>query len=180
MDHNNNSSYDMMRLQDSFLTLFDSLGSDPAASQLAYQYVAGAWNYISSYEDPSILDLSFRSFNEVLDLIGGYVLEREQMLYFKGSDSGMTYGIEDVIETVKGYTLLTVFLQLDDNGREPEFFLEDDRICIRYYTESGYTGVYDPVEAIYDVMNSMELIRIGSMLKGNFDIEPLFAGLPHY
>ena len=68
---------------------------------------------------------------------------------------------------------------MDDNDREPKFILEKERICIRYYTESGSTAIYDPVEAVYDVLYSMELIRIGSMLKGNFDIEPLYAGLPH-
>ncbi len=180
MDHNNNGSYGMMRLQDSFLSMFDAFGNDPVGSSIAYGYVAGAWNYISSYSDPRVLDLSFGSFSEVLDLIGGYVMERERMISRKGSADEMRYGIEDIIDTVKGYLLLTVFLQLDDNDREPKFILEKERICIRYYTESGSTGIYDPVEAVYDVLYSMELIRIGSMIKCHLDAEPLFAGLPYF
>jgi hypothetical protein len=180
MNYNNNDPYDMTRLQDSFLSLFDSFGGDTEASNIAYQYVAGAWRFISSSGAGDKLDLTFSSFDTVLDLIGGYVLERERLIYRLGTDEAMEYGIEDVIDTIKGYILLTVFCQLEENRRSPEFILEGDRICIKYFTDSGSVGVYDPVEAVCEVMNSMQLIRIGSVLKGNFDTEPLYAGLPFY
>ena len=175
-----NSNDDMTRLKDSFISLFDSFNGEQEASDIAYEYVSGAWKFISSSKDPSKLDLTFASFGAVVDLIGGYVLRRERLIYMYGNDDQMTYGIEDVINTIKGYVLLTVFCQLEENRRSPGFILEGDRICIRYFTDSGSVGVYDPVDAVYEVMNSMELIRIGSMLKGNFDAEPLFAGLPYF
>ena len=177
---NYNSNDDMTRLKDSFISLFDSFNGEQEASYIAYGYVSGAWDFISSASDPSKLDLTFASFGPVIDLIASYVLQRERVVFMYGNDDKMTYGIEDVVNTVKGYILLTVFCQLEENRRSPGFILEGDRICIRYFTDSGSVGVYDPVDAVYEVMNSMELIRIGSMLKGNFDAEPLFAGLPYY
>lgn len=180
MNYNNNEHNNMTRLQDSFLTLFDSFCGDNEASAIAYQYVSGAWRFISSSGVGHKLDLTFASFGPVVDIIGGFVLERERLIYTKGTDEDMQYGVEDVIDTIKGYILLTVFVQLEENRRAPEFILDSDRICIKYITESGSEGFFDPVEAVCDVMNSMELIRIGSIVKGNFDTEPLFAGLPYY
>lgn len=180
MKYNDNDPCGMTRLQDSFLSLFDSLGANTEASVMAYQYVAGAWNLISTSDEPDRLDLSFKSFDKILDILGDYVLDREQILLMTGSDEDMSYTIEEVIDSIKGYVLLTVFCQLDEYRREPEFFMNTDRICIKYFSDSGSTSVFDPLEAIYEVMESMEIIRFGYMLKCDFVMEPLLAGIPYY
>ena len=48
-----NSNDDMTRLKDSFISLFDSFNGEQEASDIAYEYVSGAWNFISSSSDKS-------------------------------------------------------------------------------------------------------------------------------